>query len=121
MALTRQRLDTMQCAGPGCTEKHGALWFHGVCHPSAPTRARYESGVVTISCFTCKKVVVEIAVAAVLPVVTREDRDYLDPVLGSPFMAGLMELDRGLWEHAGTAVTTAFLAGKESEHGQAQR
>ena len=63
MPLTRQQLDTMQCGTPGCTEEHGALYFHGRCHPNAATWAGYADGVVTVRCSVCEQTIVAIAVA----------------------------------------------------------
>lgn len=64
MALTRTELDRMQCMTPDCDEPHGALYFHGRCHPESPTWAWYENGVVTVECAKCEAVIAAVTVAA---------------------------------------------------------
>ena len=69
MALDKLRLDAMAksgCQDPACKD-HGPLedvFFHAICHPSAPTWARYTpaSGTITIECAACHKTVVEVLV-----------------------------------------------------------
>lgn len=50
--------------------------------------------------------------------VTLRDRDFLDPVLGSPFMIELMARDREQWQQFGNEIVTAFLAGKDAARAQ---
>ena len=53
-------------------------------------------------------------------VITRADRDLIDPLLGDEFMVGLMTRDREAWAQAGTLITRAFAAGKEAAAGAGQ-
>jgi hypothetical protein len=50
-----------------------------------------------------------------LNVITAEDREYLDPVLGGTFMRELLERDRSLWEKTGDLIVAGFKAGKQAE------
>lgn len=69
MALNRDALDRVLadgCAAEGCDHGHGGpLYFHSVCHPDAPTWAKYEDGEVVIECAECGKRVVAIEVPLV--------------------------------------------------------
>ena len=63
--LTRARLDAQGCGMPDCGHDHTVLHLHGRCHPSAGTRAKYDkrTGVLTIACRHCRKLVGEVRVA----------------------------------------------------------
>lgn len=66
MPMTREALDGMQCATPGCTEPHGPLVMHSRCHPKSPTWVTYADGVMTVSCAKCDTMIIEVAVANVI-------------------------------------------------------
>jgi hypothetical protein len=68
--LTRVDLDQAACGTPGCdhTAHGGGLVFHSQCHPSRPTWASYQSGVLTFRCSKCDQLIVQIAVAERPPV-----------------------------------------------------
>lgn len=53
-------------------------------------------------------------------VITRADRELIDPFLGDDFMVGLMARDREAWAQAGTLITRAFSVGKEAAAGADQ-
>jgi hypothetical protein len=61
--LTTNELDALRCSAPGCTTDHGPLFLIARCHPQAKVHARYEDGVVTLTCGTCNGHIVRIAVA----------------------------------------------------------
>lgn len=48
-------------------------------------------------------------------VITKEDRDFLTPILGGPYMVELMMRDREAWQQVGTLITQAFAAGKMAD------
>jgi hypothetical protein len=48
------------CGMPGC---EGSMYFHGKCHPEAPTWASYFDGVLTVECTVCHSVIAEFAIA----------------------------------------------------------
>jgi hypothetical protein len=56
-------LDPLRCSHPGCTETH-PLPLHSACHPGKGLAAEYDSttGALRVSCYTCGKFVVLIAV-----------------------------------------------------------
>lgn len=60
--VTREWLDQQRCADPNCDKEHEALILRSRCHPSVPTWAGYDNGVVTIFCAKCRKNVVSVAV-----------------------------------------------------------
>lgn len=65
MAVTREDLDKMACAAPGCAhDGHGPLYVHANCHPSEPPWASYIDGELTVVCSVCRAPVIVIAVAA---------------------------------------------------------
>jgi hypothetical protein len=66
MVLHREQLDAGTCSTPGCDHaSHDGLYLHGRCHPASPTWAEYRAtGVVRITCGTCRKLICEIAVAS---------------------------------------------------------
>lgn len=47
-------------------------------------------------------------------VITKEDREFLTPILGGPYMVDLMTRDREAWQQVGTLITQAFVAGKKA-------
>lgn len=49
-------------------------------------------------------------------VITREDREFLTPILGGPYMVDLMMRDREAWKQTGTLITQAFIAGKAAAY-----
>lgn len=61
-SLSRVELDAMACpcGSPACD----GLVLSGRCHPSAPTVATYQGGVVVLACAVCRALVTRIAVAA---------------------------------------------------------
>ena len=65
MTVFAEDLDRAVCAVPDCRDEHQDLYFHGRCHPSAPTWAIYArgSGVLRLTCSRCSRLVTEIAVA----------------------------------------------------------
>lgn len=71
MPLSREQLDPMRCGNPACRDPNcaGPLVFSGRCHVGAPTLVSYDwtTGVLTISCATCRKGITTIAVAAHKP------------------------------------------------------
>lgn len=69
-ALTRGELDEAGCSMPDCTHSdHSEIYLHGRCHMNAGTRVHYTrgTGVLTVACRTCGKLVARIAVAEVAP------------------------------------------------------
>lgn len=64
-ALSRKQLDVAGCGVPNCGHDHTVLYLHGICHPSAGTRASYDkrTGLLTIECRRCKKLVARVKVA----------------------------------------------------------
>lgn len=64
-ALSRKQLDAAGCGDPNCSYDHTVLFLHSVCHPSAGTRVNYDkrTGVLTIECRRCKKLVAHVKVA----------------------------------------------------------
>lgn len=63
--LYREQLDKAHCSTPGCNHKtHDELWLHAACHTGEGVVAKYSQGQLSIYCRRCKKLVVEIAVAA---------------------------------------------------------
>lgn len=65
MALSRKQLDVTGCGEPNCGHDHTVLYLHGACHPNAGTRASYDklTGLLTIACRRCEKLVAEVKVA----------------------------------------------------------
>lgn len=65
--VTRETLDRMQCAAPGCdhTAHDSEMYFHARCHPAAGIEASYnrDLGSLRLACTACGKTVVEVAVA----------------------------------------------------------
>jgi hypothetical protein len=62
--LTRTELDVARCSNPQCTEDHGPLYFHGLCHPDAQTMVSYENGVLRIDCGRCEARIATVSVSA---------------------------------------------------------
>lgn len=70
MALTKLELDKMAmdgCQTPGCTHKDHALamFLHSRCHPAAGLEVNYclATGLLSIGCWKCHKLICEIEVA----------------------------------------------------------
>jgi len=65
MAFTRKDLDSFRCDNPSCTEKHGPLILHSICHPNDPTWSFYDynNGILTVKCSICESEIAEILVA----------------------------------------------------------
>ncbi len=64
--VTRVILDAETCADPDCQAPHGTktpLFLHGACHPTVPTWAVYEDGVMTMRCAECDTFVMSFLVA----------------------------------------------------------
>jgi hypothetical protein len=64
--LTQAVLKDAQCDTPGCDHSdHSRLWLHAQCHPRAGLAVVYDraTGVVTVECRKCTKLVAELAVA----------------------------------------------------------
>jgi len=64
--LTRKDLQHVQCQVLGCThDNHGVLFLHAGCHMRAGTEVSYNlvTGVLTINCKQCKKLIAKILVA----------------------------------------------------------
>jgi hypothetical protein len=67
MALTKERMDELHCARPGCDHKgHEGLWMHSACHPDVPLWALYENGELRLECAECHQMVVTVQVAGEL-------------------------------------------------------
>jgi len=68
MALTRRVLDPMKCGTPGCTCA-GPLILNARCHMGRPLQVEYDwtTGVLTVACSVCQRLVAEIAVADAPP------------------------------------------------------
>lgn len=68
--LNREDLDKSMCSlcGAGDLDHEHALdeplFVHGLCHPQANMVVSYISGVVTVACALCGKLVVKISVAS---------------------------------------------------------
>ena len=63
--LKREDLDTKECMDPKCAHRDHRFVVSGQCHPGAPTWASYEGeGVLRFDCAICRKLIVEIEVAA---------------------------------------------------------
>jgi len=64
MTVSRAELDPMKCGTPGC-DCPGPLILCGRCHPGRPTLASYDwtTGLLTLACAKCRKVITRIAVA----------------------------------------------------------
>lgn len=64
-ALARRQLDIAGCDEPNCDHDHSVLYLHSACHPNAGTRVSYEklTGLLTIDCRRCKKLVAQVKVA----------------------------------------------------------
>jgi len=62
--LSRRELDPMKCGSPGC-ECPGPLILNARCHPRRPVEASYDwtTGLLTVRCVTCQRLVCRIAVA----------------------------------------------------------
>lgn len=68
--LSRAELDRESCDVPDCTHEHDAeLFLYSVCHPKAGIRVCYNrlTGLLTLSCRSCHKHMVDVAVAETLP------------------------------------------------------
>lgn len=65
LPLTRIELDESQCPC-GKADCDDELFFHGRCHPGAEAEAGYNkrTGILTLKCRVCKKLVARIKVAA---------------------------------------------------------
>ena len=69
MALTRKELDRMTCAGQqdkhDCSSHERVLFLNSRCHTGSGNEVEYNqrTGVLTVRCIKCKKLVVIIAVA----------------------------------------------------------
>lgn len=65
MPKTRRDLDPLKCGAPGC-DCSGPLILSGRCHLGKPVRVSYDwtTGVLTVTCSVCGKLVTTIAVAA---------------------------------------------------------
>jgi hypothetical protein len=63
--LTQADLNDRGCGTPNCGHDHSVLYLHSGCHPQTPTWAVYEkaSGVLTIRCARCRKVVAQLKIA----------------------------------------------------------
>jgi hypothetical protein len=63
--FTSERLDSLGCSNPGCTDDHSVVFFHPRCHPDAGTWTSYDkrTSLLTIECKCCGKPFVNILVA----------------------------------------------------------
>jgi hypothetical protein len=66
MALTQKTLDQQGCGTPNCGHDHTTLHLLPMCHPHGNLKASYNksTGVLTIICARCSKLVAEVEVAA---------------------------------------------------------
>jgi DNA-directed RNA polymerase subunit RPC12/RpoP len=62
MPLSREQLEEMGCAH--CNSKASPRFFHGRCHPGAPTVATVEHNTLTVSCSKCGKTIADVWVDA---------------------------------------------------------
>lgn len=65
-ALTARDFNGMTCAIPDCDHSQhrgGALYLHSRCHPSSPTWARYDNGLVIVECAICREEIARAKVA----------------------------------------------------------
>lgn len=64
--LTRKDLDASGCGTPDCGHDHSELYLVAQCHPSANVEVRYvkATGWLAVHCAKCKKLIVNIEVAA---------------------------------------------------------
>lgn len=62
-----ERLVERGCSNPGCTSPHTELFVHANCHPEDGVDVCYKKGSsrLLITCRTCHKYIVEIAVGLV--------------------------------------------------------
>jgi ribosomal protein S27E len=63
-ALTREDLDALECASPGCTAPQPHARITGQCHPGYPVHVVYSDGVLLIDCAVCGETVAAITVGA---------------------------------------------------------
>ncbi len=65
LPLTQADLDDKGCGLPNCEHDHSTLFLHARCHIQKGTMVSYEkaTGVLTIVCAHCGKVVAKILVA----------------------------------------------------------
>jgi hypothetical protein len=62
--LTRQDLDKLHCAVPGCQCTGKPLVFMGECHPHGGQLVAYHDGVLEVRCRECDTFVASVLVAA---------------------------------------------------------
>lgn len=65
--LTRRTLDKARCMDPSCEHKsHATIFLQATCHPKAGMEVAYDltRGVLILSCDSCKREIVQIAVAS---------------------------------------------------------
>jgi len=61
MVSYQEDLDLIKYNMP-CCKDHDETTIHSRCHPLAPTLACYKDGILTIKCYVCNEVVIEINV-----------------------------------------------------------
>lgn len=56
----------MGCDTPFCAHDHSVLFMHSVCHTGAGSEVSYEkaTGILTIKCVRCKRLIIQLLVAA---------------------------------------------------------
>ena len=61
--LTRQQLDTLSCATPGCDHTtHDGLILSARCHSRRGVQAKYQDGILTFTCGICGSFIAKVAV-----------------------------------------------------------
>ena len=61
--LTKERLDQMKCATPGCKcGGHDGFFFQGRCHGSDRVTVFHDAGILTVQCAECGRTIAEIEV-----------------------------------------------------------
>lgn len=65
MSLGKTELNEMGCSTPNCTHDHSTLFLIPGCHRGAAVDVKYvkATGVLTVQCHKCKRLVVELKVA----------------------------------------------------------
>lgn len=64
MPMTREDLDRLGCAIPGCDCESSVVYFHCKDHPGAKIEVSYraENGVVRVGCMICKRAIISLAI-----------------------------------------------------------
>ncbi len=65
MLYYREDLEKRECVCAACRRamQAGPVYYHSQCHGNIPMWVRYEGGVLTVECASCKKEVLSVVVA----------------------------------------------------------